>query len=851
MFRGLGIFLLSSSLGMGMPVLGLAVEASLLTQSPSVADALSLAQILSNDGNSTQAETHARKILSQFTATFEQRAAAIDVIVRALIAREAYVEAIKLLDEHATLVQTITPVLFRAQRIYTLYQLGRYEEVKQIEVPISDKLDVWSVLALHYRAKAYLKLDQSDDAMVTYKIINDGTLPSLRYKNALDWARALADDGRYETALELIEPFIQQPDTTPDVQISTSLGQVALVLYKSELCEKLSRLDEAVESVVALSGNAFLTSSERLSVFETLALLYDRRGQAEQALIAVRQAYELADEVSAEEKDQVGQLLAQYLLRTPETFTEGTTLLQEIIRRNPSSDYAPLLQLSLAEAFLSAGHPQDALTEYTRYMQAYDIPALRMRVLAGRARVLQALKRDDEAAAAFDEAVKLAPDKSDVQLALRMEQAAATYRAKRYPQAIVLYRALLTEPKLAQRNHHLAMLADAYETQGDAKEAILVYKQLMTDASDSVYAVTAMSRLAGIAADEGSHKEAIDLYGKLIVGDYADAVKEKAMLDRGRVYYKTFNLNLASSDFKDVLESKDIAICEEAQFFLVLSLYRLGRDDEARAAADLYKNAYPDSEKLPDVVLWLAKSDFNQGHYEQARKTFLSFVKQWPTHDRADVASLWAARASLNLQDYPDSIATISHMVKAYPKSEWIVEARYIQAEALVEQARFTEALAVLDAVITLAPTGGWAAEAWALKADCLYTTAAGRPNGYQDAIVAYREAIARLDLKRGGSAMQYRYKIGRALEKQKLYDQAIDYYHEFVVLQFLKDRDAGLWQDSNNTQWMMKALYQLSELLRKSGNRERGLAILQRVVNTQTLGTEDAKIWLKRLEKE
>ena len=319
-------------------------------------------------------------------------------------------------------------------------------------------------------------------------------------------------------------------------------------------------------------------------------------------------------------------------------------------------------------------------------------------------------------------------------------------------------------------------------------------------------------------------------------------------MGRGKVHYRMYRFDVAMQDFASVAET-DPKRRDEARFLLALCLYGLGRDKEARSAGASFLLDFPESPRLPDMMLWLGKFDFNRGKFPDARRFFLEYVARWPSNVWADAALFWAARAAFSAADFTATVELVTRLVHEYPQSGRLLEARVVQADALMELARFDEAVLLLDQIIAQAQGGEWNTAALLRKGDCLFALGANNEIRYREALYAYRELLIMENLT-PTLTLQLHYKVGRCLEKLKRIDDAIDEYYSEVMIRYQTGREHGVWQDETSTSLYVRAAFNAAELYEQKNQPEQAIRVLQRVVQVGVSGEEEAKQRIERLRK-
>jgi len=403
-------------------------------------------------------------------------------------------------------------------------------------------------------------------------------------------------------------------------------------------------------------------------------------------------------------------------------------------------------------------------------------------------------------------------------------------------------------PQSPLADRALYQSAESLERAGLRAEAEARYRQVAERFASRDVAPRALLRLAALQAESSAFDSAIETYTTIISSFAQKAVRSDALMGRGKVQYRTFRFDAAMQDFATVAES-DPSRKDEARYLLTLCLYGLGRDKEARAAAAAYLLDFPESARLPDMILWLGKFDFNRGRFADARRFFLDYVSRWPANAWADAALLWAARAAFGDRDFTGAVEAVTRLVREYPQSARLAEARLLQADALMELARFDEAVLLLEQVIAQAPDSDWAGQARLRKGDCLFTLGADNSQRYQDALTVYRELLQQPGLT-ATAAMQLRFKIGRCLEKMKRLDEAIDQYYAEVMIRYQEDRAKGVWFDETCSSLFVRAAFNIAELYEQMGQPTQAIGVLQRALQSGVPGAEEARQRIERLRK-
>lgn len=774
------------------------------------ASLLPLAEMSVDDGNISLAERTAQAVLQKIGLTPEDRAKAEEVLIRSALQKGDWALALQRIEA--------CPELPANRRLaFQLAALcGKGDFAKALAVYDEAQVatdDVWGVTAVRYGLIAAQEMGKKLLVAKRFEEVQQakGATEIVKAENALAWNEYAPNEASRQALLEsaskadrggiFLTCALALPTAFENVEPTSALVCLDELL-------KLKGLSTSIEAQLALTAI-------RLTTDENAKIAYAYR-----AVGVVRE-----ERIRQEALHVLGGLLCEH----QESFPKGIDALNEAVVLNPSTTRAPLIQFQIAETLQRYGEQEAALKAYNRYLESYDVPSLAVAVRQGKGRLLIALQRYDEALAVFLEAAERTTETSQ-RTSLQVEAVDAAIAAGRYTRAIELCHHLLRE---GARAGIPLRLARSLEASGDLDAAKREYSAVREDVSASEADIfTAVMRLNGMLLAENRYTEAIAEYTRLISDLKQSDLLLQAHLERGRTYYLTDNLKAACEDF-EYLSATDSEVSEEARFFRVLCLYRLGEDERARTLAQDYMEAYPDSLRIPDVVLWLAKSDFNRGEYLAAMAEFVGFTERWPTDARVPKALYLAAMSAYQCQDYVATVERVAQLAQQQPEASVIPDARFLQAEALVQQARYAEARDLLGALIRRYPDADWIAEAYGLRGDCLAYTAIDDANRYNLALDAYREAVLRLEDDHD-VALMYLFKIGRVLERQNHRDDAAEQYTKLIYRVLNRPEISVVGK-----QWFQKALTQLRTIEMARGNLSAFETLMRRVRRSQIPGVE------------
>lgn len=774
-------------------------------------DLLPVAGMAIDDGNVTLAERAAHAILSKLGISAEERIRAEEVLIRSDLTRKNW-------DSAQARVEACDELPAEHRLAFLLAVSNGRKDFAQTRLLYAQShispTSAWGVASLRLALQADLELGKHVEAAERFAEVNaaTGTDARVQAENALLWARHFPNKKSREALLQAATQadqggvFLECALALPDLFSGTDDASAAITCLERLLESKT--VSTAIEARLALAAIA-LDSTSQTKIMH-----------ARQALAAARE-----ESVRRQALTVLGELLCQQ----PETTNEGLQVLRDAVRLNPSATEAPALQLKIAETLEQLARHDEALQAYDQYLESYDEPAFRVRIRQGRARALLATKRGNEALASLLEAIEL-EEETKKRETLLMEAADVAITAGQPARAVALYRRLL---KTHRSSNVLLHLARALEAENKIDEAMHIYESVWNEPSPRAKdCFVAAMRFGALLTGCKRYAEAIATYTRALASTSDEKQQASLRLARGRAYYASGSLNKAKEDFSAVRESNDAQVASEARFFLVLSLYGLGEDEQARDLAHAYVLAYPHSSRIPDVMLWLAKSDFNRGAYEDACSGFKDFAVRWPNDPRVPMAIYLAARAAYQAQDYTQAIELIGRVARmSTSQPSFLSDARFLQAEALMELARYGEARDLLDTLIRRYPDAPWIGDAYGRKGDCLLMTATDDPGRYALASEAYREALTRLDDP--DIEIGYSFKLGRIFEKQQRRNDAAEQYTRLIYRVLAQPENYS----EKGLEWVRKAIARLRTIELARGNRSGFETLIRRIRQAELPG--------------
>jgi len=784
------------------------------------------------------AQAHAEKAMKAGDENFEP---AMLVLLEALSEQGKFDEMLNRLDaiDNARVSVASSPGLsyWRAVALINVGKVSAAAAVAESAAHADSSASAFGDALLGIAARARKLSGDLPAALELFATVDRGSTNRVtRAANALEWALTLDQAGRADAALEVLK--MQAELGIVDGQVSEG------ALLRGRILMRQGKAAEATLVFTQLSMNERASEAARVQALVDMSVYTFNTGKTNEAVAYARSAYERARQPDT--RRLAGFRLGDLLTSSPMTIDEGESIVKALVREYPEHPASMGAQLKLADSLLQAKRPERAAAEYRIFLETYPSSSLDAAVLQGRGWALMQLGRFSEASGVFVRAMEAATNDS-VKAECLYKQGDALLADGRFTEASQAYAKLAASfAQSVYADRALYQSADALERAGRQADAMAQYRIVAKTYPDRDVAPKALLRLASLQKDAGDYEAAVETYTAVLQGFSQKNVRMDAFMGRGKAHYRTYRFDSAMQDFASVAEN-DAERRDEARFMLTLCLYGVGRDKEARAAAAAFLVDFPESTRLPDMMLWLGKFDFNRGKYEDAQRFFLDYVARWPKKRWSDAALLWAARAAFGNNDFTGAVELVTRLVRSFPQSARLPEALLVQADSLMELARFDEAVLLLDQVIAQVPESEWGRKALQRKGDSLFAMGADNGLRYQDAMASYRLSLDRGNLTPSVQLL-LQFKVGRCLEKMKRVDDAIDQYYAEVIVRYLNERERGTWFDDASTGLFVRAAFNVAELYEQKGQAEQAVRVLQRVVQSGGPGEEEARQRIERL---
>ena len=317
-----------------------------------------------------------------------------------------------------------------------------------------------------------------------------------------------------------------------------------------------------------------------------------------------------------------------YALGLQHKYAEKITVLRQLVKTYPKSDYADDGIYEIARAQLQQEDERGAIVTYEQLLHAHPHSTLARKASLERAMLYRNLRQNDEAIAAYRQTIEKFPATEEAYTALDALQA-------------------------------------LYVEQGNVNEYLAYTKNL---AKMNMSVTTQEDSLVYAAAEI----------------QYMQAAYQKAI-----VSLSNYITQYCSGG----------RYCTTARYYLADSYYRLGKTTEAlkeyAVLADQSANPYQE-----EAAIRVAEISYDKGDYAKALEAFYRMNALASTRENATIARLGILRCSTQLERYQSAIDIADQLISDTPVTEEIrLEALYCRAKAYVALKQWIKAQPDLKAL--------------------------------------------------------------------------------------------------------------------------------------------------------
>ncbi len=604
--------------------------------------------------------------------------------------------------------------------------------------------------------------------------------------------------------------------------------------------------EEVSARLQSITSDGKAPAADRARAWLALAASYERAQAVPRALEAVEQA--LAADPDPARQQETRLVQARLWVRAGD-WERGRHALRALVPAMAAHPRAARAQLELARYLQLHRHAAEALEEFQRYLDVFDLKADRAEVHLGKAWALMELGRATEAAETFDRAIELVEDPA-ARVQARVKAADAWFAAGQFAQALDRYEAIATQAPAYEPMADIELqIAACLRSLGRAAEAEKKYDAIAVTRAGTAAAARARLGQASLAEEAGRWADALARYSEVVGGrtEGADPLRLRARLGRGLVLSRQGDWAGARTDFEAAAaapEGPEVeALRDQAHFLLTWALDQTGRHEDAVRGAKEFLRGRPKSSVAPRMQFWLAEQAFNGGRYEEAEQGFAGVATAFPESTLVEHAWFWAGRAALAGREFLRANEHMNQLARTRPKSELLAAARFTQGDALTELGQFDAAILAFDEIIQQQGDRLAAARAWGRKGDCHFTLGAGQPRRYEEAVQCYETAAGHTAAD-DEVRVQAWYKAGRARERMNAEEEALDRYQR-AVFEHLDAREKGR---AGAELWFARAVFGAADLHEKRGRKAEAAALLQRLAESGAAAAAEARARLRRL---
>lgn len=565
---------------------------------------------------------------------------------------------------------------------------------------------------------------------------------------------------------------------------------------------------------------------------------------------------------------------------------EAIRLFERFQRTHPDHPRAPEAQLSLAQYFLEKGDAQAARRQLNTIVETPSSRAQAARALyllgkteRDRGNLKAALRyfdrvrtsypktdvapaayyalgatqvqleQYDRAAAAFENLGQQFPN-SPYARNLGTALAEVYYRLDRYEKAAAELRRRLPELKGRQRARAHFLLAEASNHMRAGEEAVVHYRKVIDEHSNTPYVMPARYGLAWHYQRAGNYEQAAQAFAEV-------RAQGSNPLARKATYYEAVNRSRTGDSKRALTLYQQVAkqypnsrLAPEALFEAGLLRYR---QKEYGAAAALFRaitREHPDAARIGDAHYWLgnaylvdedldralkaynkaleydagspsllrevrfqkAWAQYEEGRYKSAAPEFLSLAESAPNTKRGSEALFWGADSHYQQKNYGRAQSLFRQYLTQNPEGSKAAGARYALAWTYFKQNQYKAAAGqfqqFLDTYSGTKTDIPYTQDARLRLADSYYAL-----KRYEDAVEVYRRVGGKgtdYALFQSGEALNY---AGRTEEALRSLNRLVDRYKE--------------------SRWRPQAMYRIGAIHFQNQNYEAAVEAYRRFLET------------------
>lgn len=531
---------------------------------------------------------------------------------------------------------------------------------------------------------------------------------------------------------------------------------------------------------------------------------------------------------------------------------EAIRLFERFQRTRPYHPRAADAQLSLAQYFIDQGNTDAARNQLTSIVENPSSPsqAARALYLLGRSErergnLSQALRyfnrvrtdypesevapaafyalgatqvrleRYDQAASSFEQLGEEFPGSPFAQN-LGTALGEVYYRLGQYQQAASELQSRLSQLQGSQLARAHFLLAEAYNQLREGENAVVHYRRVIDQFSNTPYLLPAKYGLAWHYHRAGQHSQAseafarvheehsgrlaeratyyeavnraligerdraVDLYQTVSQQETSSRLTTEALYESGLLRYQQEQYDAAAASFRSLVRDHPNSPRVGDAYYWLGNSYLAG--DDVERALQAYnqatkRDAVPDS-LLVEARFQKAWTQYQEGQYASAANEFLSVTETYPDTPRGQEALFWGGDSQFQQQNFARARTLFQRYLNENPDGTHAPGARYALAWTHFKQNRYQEAARLfqefLDTYEGRESSIPYRQDARMRLADCYYAL-----KQYENAIQVYRRVEGRgtgYALYQSGEALNY---AGRPEEALRTLQRLTEQYPE------------------------------------------------------------------------
>ena len=556
------------------------------------------------------------------------------------------------------------------------------------------------------------------------KVLQQTTLDETRELTRFHLARALAQSGANQEALDVARPLVEQvrkegkDSPLIDTLILVATTELALKNYDAAsqaATDYLTLYSDGPQAEQAIATRALAEAhqGDQTKAQFNLTMLGNRFPKSDVLARTTHQVAEIAYNTKKWDwsAELFGQLAKQgkaspyhvlglsglgWSRRELKQHAAAAEAFEELVRDDPKNELAAESAYLWGNSLEEAGEANSALAAYAKAFEAYSDS--RHGYLAGlqRARLLSRQDRIEEADKAYESLLKAFP-KLENRDRLLDEWALLNYEAERFERSDEIFRRLIKdEPTSPLANNARLSLAESDLLAGRIEPAEKEFRDLATSASsDALVKSVALYRLIDISVEREDWKSVEQLARRLLTEFPESPHADFAKLNQADALLRAGQLEEARKQLHELKETENQQSRQAVWFprvwvLLAEAELRAKNYDAVFATVDNFEKELPESPLLYQAWEIVGRAHKNRAEFTEAREAFQKVIsdtsgRRTPT---AAKSQFLMAETYLVEKNYQAALLEYLKVDIQYDYPEWRAPAKFQTGmchEALME----------------------------------------------------------------------------------------------------------------------------------------------------------------------